>query len=500
MVMSFFRRTDEQLRSGNSSIPRAPQMRSDLNESQAFGSVVEESHLSSEDLISGLGHLQDRVSSLLSAHGEALNELTALRSDRARIASLLEYESSVRRKLDSESLRVAAENKELKGENFQLRSETEDSREKLIKLQAMFDANAQDLQVIQARLRDVGRELDERIDQYDETAAMLKRAHQDLDQRNREYAAMRERYENEKTAHQVFTETSRREAEAQSREIARLNEEKKQLKNSLSHHESQARTLASEVMGLKQELSFSEEKLKRLQSELDNQQAATSIEMSQLQTKNEAITSKVELVEKLLVTARGRSKLAEDELQAVRGELKQVKAEFSTVSLRADRLAQELNNARSGTADGEAQRRELQMQVSELTMRLRDSENMRVKRERDNESMKQDFDQRGYADQEEIRQLRTSAEVAKAEIQQLRTEIAILTGQLEFQRNDRMDRPERTTSSLPSPMDYGSSAAAALSSGAAGTSVRTTGPELSPKPIIDISEKSLRNPRPSVDY
>lgn len=497
MVMSFFRRTDEQMRSGNSGIPRAPQMRSDLNESQAFGSVVEESHLSSEDLISGLGYLQDRVSSLLGAHGEALNELTTLRAERARIASLLEYESSVRRKLDSESLRIAAENKDLKADNFQLRAETEESREKLIKLQALFDANAQDLQVIQGRLRDVGRELDERIDQYDETAAMLKRAHQDLDQRNREYAAMRERYENEKTTHQVFSETSRREAEAQTREIARLNEEKKQLKNALSHHENQARTLASEVTGLKQELSFAEEKLKRLQSELDNQQTATSIEMSQLQTKNEAINSKVDLVEKLLVTARGRSKLAEDELQAVRAELKQTKAEFSTVALRADRLAQELNSARSGNSDTEAQRRELQMQVNELTMRLRDSENLRLKRERDTESMKHDFDQRGYADQEEIRQLRTSAEVAKAENQQLRTELAILTGQLEFQRNDRMDR----SASAPAPSAEFSASSSTGTMSSAPVASRPAGNEMSAqKPIIDISEKSLRNPRPSVDY
>lgn len=497
MVMSFFRRTDEQMRSGNSGIPRAPQSRSDFNESQAFGSVVEESHLSSEDLISGLGYLQDRVSSLLGAHGEALNELTALRAERARIASLLEYESGVRRKLDSESLRIAAENKELKADNYHLRLESDEAREKLIKLQALFDANAQDLQVIQARLRDVGRELDERIDQYDETAALLKRAHQDLDQRNREYAAMRERYENEKTAHQVFTETSRREAEAQSREITRLNEEKKQLKNSLSHHETQARTLASEVMGLKQELSFAEEKLKRLQSELDNQQTATSIEMSQLQTKNDAINSKVELVEKLLVTARGRSKLAEDELQAVRAELKQTKAEFSTVALRADRLSQELVAARSGSSDSEAQRRELAMQVNELTMRLRDSENLRVKRERDNEAMKHDFDQRGFADQEEIRQLRTSAEVAKAEMLQLRTEIAILTGQLEFQRNDRLDRPDRATTATT---DYGAAAPSATSSISASTAPRPATADGMPKPIIDISEKSLRNPRPSVDY
>ncbi len=491
MVMSFFRRTDEQGKTGTAlssspedrgfgaaSLRLSPsQPKRDLGECQAFGAVIEENQLSSEELLSGIGFVQERVSSLLGAHGEALSELGNLRTEQARIVSLLEYESNARRKLDAEASRSAAECKELKADNAQLRLETEETREKLIKLQALHEVNAQELQIIQSRLRDTGRELEERIAQYDETAALLKRAHQDLDLRNREFAEMREKYETERTSHHVLSETSKRESDAQAREIARLNEERVQLKNSLEHHETMARNLLNEVTALRQELSFAEEKVKRLQSEIDNQQSATAIEMSRLATKHEAINSKAELVEKLLVTARSRSKMAEDELQAVRGELKQAKAELTTADLRAERLAQELAAARAGNSENEAARRELSLQVSELTMRMRDLENLRSKRERDNETMRRDLDQRAHADSEEIRQLRSSAEVTKAEIRQLKSEIAILTGQLEVARNDR-NAPAPAANAARDSLETRQ-----LTAGAPG-----------PKPIIEISEKSLRSP------
>ncbi|WP_235916659.1 MULTISPECIES: hypothetical protein [Alphaproteobacteria] len=496
--MSFFRRIEEQAKGvagsraaaglGSSAASAAfstaaTQSGGELGECHAFGSVVEESQLSSEQLLSGFGFLQERVSSLLSAHNDALAELAALRAERARIASLLDYESNARKKLDGESLRLAAECKELKTDNVQLRAETEESREKLVKLQALYEANAQDLSVVESRLRDATRELDERIGQYDETAALLKRAHVDLEQRNRDFSMMREKYETERTQHQVLAETSRRENDAQLREIARLTEEKGRLKNSLAHQDDLSRNLAGEVTSLKQELSFTEEKLKRLQSDLDNKQGAMAVEMSQLATRHEAINSKAELVEKLLVTARGRLKMVEDELQATRSELKQTKAELATAVVRADRLAQELSAARAGQAENESVRRDLSLQVSELTMRLRDSENTRGKRDRDAETMKRDLDQRNRADQEEIRQYRSSAEVARAEMRQLRSEIAILTGQLEVARNDRQAAP-----------------AAAMPAASLGPLEDWSLPvETGAKPIIDISEKSLRSAWPPAE-
>lgn len=209
-----------------------------------------------------------------------------------------------------------------------------------------------------------------------------------------------------------------------------------------------------------------------------------SVEMSQLSTRHEAISSKAELVEKLLVTARGRVKLVEDELQATRAELKQTKAELATTTLRADRLAQELGEARASHSENESQRRDLSLQVSELTMRLRDSENMRGKRDRDAETMKRDFDQRNRADLEEIRQYRQSAEVAKAEIRQLRSEIAILTGQLDVARTDRQAAP---------PVAMPAASLGPLDSWNLPIEAPVT------KPIIEISEKSLRGSPPPAE-
>ena len=118
-------------------------------------------------------------------------------------------------------------------------------------------------------------------------------------------------------------------------------------------------------------------------------------------------------------------------------------------------------------------------------MRLRDSENMRSKRDRDAETAKRDFDQRNRADLEEIRQYRSSAEVAKAEIRQLRSEIAILTGQLEVARTDRQAAPAvaMPAASL-GPLESWS----VPLDGATGA-----------RPIIEISEKSLRGAMPPAE-
>lgn len=481
MVMGFFRRTEEQDKSALAGVPQAE--RGEFQELVNFGAVVAESQLSSEDLLSGLGSLQNRVSSLLKSHGEALSELSALRTERARIASLLEYETAARRRLDTENQQLAFENKELKTDNSQMRLEGEQTREKLIKLQAQFEANTADLDVVQARLRDVSRELDERIAQYEETASLLRRAHHDLEQRNREFAQLLEKYESEKTAHQVLIETSRREADAQANEIDRLNEERAQLKRSLSHQDSQARNFATEAATLRQELSFAEEKAKRLQADFENLQSSSSVEAAQLSTKFDAVNSKAELVEKLLITARGRAKLAEDELGGLRNEVKETKSELATATLRAERLSQELAAARAGSAENESLRRDLSLQVSELTMRLRESDTQRQKRERDTELLRRDLDQRAHADQEEIRQLRASAEVSKAEIRQLRAEIAILTGQLEVVRNER-GQVQAPAVAMPK-----------------ATFEEWIPEEETPKPIIELSEKALRpaaRPNPDV--
>ncbi|WP_246778225.1 hypothetical protein [Rhizobium sp. BG6] len=297
----------------------------------------------------------------------------------------------------------------------------------------------------------------------------MKRTQLELDQRSRELANTREKLDGETTAHQLLIETSRRENGVQAREMARLNEERSQLKSGLMEQEALVRNLQMTTASLKQDLALFEERHKRLEMEFETLQASSALEIAHLTTKHEAIGSKAELVEKLLVTANGRNRITDEELQAARAELKRVRSELSTSLSRTERLNEELQRARTSGAESEAARRELASQSNELTLKLRETDSLRLQRDRDADALRRDMDTRMDSDRHEIGQLRTSLEIAKSEIRQLRAERAILTGQLEVARSER-----------PGPLS---------------SSERTEEPRMPAAtftPMIDISEKSLR--------
>ncbi|QFY59435.1 hypothetical protein FZ934_02675 [Rhizobium grahamii] len=482
MVMSFFRRGEdgrpqptagyrptsitEQRTTGGEPLRYSV---ADVNEFSAFGSALEESQRTSEDLMSSIASLQQRVSSLLGTHSQSLTETGALRAECARISSLLEYESNARQKADQDNARLSGENKDFRNDNSQLRSETEALRDELTKLQGVHGVTCEEFTIVETRLLDAERELSDRAIQFDEASALLKRTQLELDQRSRELANTREKLDGETTAHQLLIETSRRENGVQAREMARLNEERSQLKSGLMEQEALVRNLQMTTASLKQDLALFEERHKRLEMEFETLQASSALEIAHLTTKHEAIGSKAELVEKLLVTANGRNRITDEELQAARAELKRVRSELSTSLSRTERLNEELQRARTSGAESEAARRELASQSNELTLKLRETDSLRLQRDRDADALRRDMDTRMDSDRHEIGQLRTSLEIAKSEIRQLRAERAILTGQLEVARSER-----------PGPLS---------------SSERTEEPRMPAAtftPMIDISEKSLR--------
>ncbi|MBD9446947.1 MULTISPECIES: hypothetical protein [unclassified Rhizobium] len=488
MVMSFFRRAEDGGKSLSTTGYRPASITDqrpaaeeplryaipDVNDFAAFGSALEENQRTSEDLLSSLTSLQERVSSLLGTHSQSLNETGALRAECARISSLLDYESHARQKADQDNLRLTAENKAFYADNAQLRSGIDAFRDELTKLQSVHQVTREEFTIIENRLLDAERELTDRAIQFDEASTLLKRAQTELDQRSRELSATREKLDNETMAHQLLIETSRRENGTQAREMARLNEERSHLKSSLIEQEAQVRNLQMAVASLKQDLALFEERHKRLEVEHETLQASSALEIAHLTTKHEAIGSKAELVEKLLVTANGRNKMTDEELQAARADLKRVKSELVTALSRSERLAEELQRARTTGAESESARRELATQTNELTLKLREAESLRVRRDRDADALRRDIDTRMDSDRYEIGQLRTSLEIAKSEIRQLRAERAILTGQLEVARSERPGVVVPT---------------AALEDR---DEVRM--PAAGFTPMIDISEKSLRAP------
>lgn len=485
--MSFFRRGDEpgktDIRTNSQAYrpasiteqPMTPQATApqpyqmpEINEFQAFGSVLEENQRNSKELIAGLSALQDRVTTLLGAHDHSLSETGRLQAECARISSLLDYESGARRKADEDNARLAAENKDIRTANGQFRMEIEAVREELTKLQNVHGITCEEFSIIETRLLDAERELAGRIMQFDEASMLLKRAQQELDSRSRELSATREKLDLETTTHQLLTETSRRESAVQARDIARLTEERGHLKSNLMAQEALVSNLQTAVASLKQELSLVEERHKRAEVELHTVTTSSALEIAHLTTKSDAVGSKAELVEKLLITANGRNKMTDEELQSARGEMKRLKSELAATISRAERVEEELRRARMSGTESETARRELSAYNNELTVKLREAESLRTRRDREADAMRRDLDTRMDSDRHEIGQLRTSLEIAKSEIRQLRAERAILNGQLEVARGDRS-----SPAAFDEPED-----------------VRM--PAATFSPLIDISEKSLR--------
>lgn len=452
MVMNFFRRPDGALqqgaaRQGNADIrnsnvsasgsDRGGQTVSFPEENAAFGAVVEESRQSSGELMSGFEMLGGRLAALIETHDKCLGELGSLRAEHVRVSSLLEYESRERSDLAEQNARLHTENRDIRNENSRLRAENDTTGERAIRVEALNNVANDELRIIQVRLRDAERELADRVGIHEEAAALLKRTQKDLEARNRELSSLREELEAEQTGHRLLVETSARENSAFTREIARLNDERNQLRNTLSQQEALARSLQTSTLSLKQELASLEEKYRRTEDELDSLRTGSALEISHLSSQHEAVSSRAELVERLLGTARERNRSTDDELQATRAEIKRLKAEASTASARFSRLEEEMARARATIAQGENERRDLASENSEISLRLRESETMREKFEHEYEATKRDLGMRSALEREEIGNLRAGLEIARSEIRQLSAERAMLKGQLDRARNER---------------------------------------------------------------
>lgn len=486
--MSFFKRPEDTIRTspslGAGAHPASHTTAETLPDNQTFGSVFEESQQFSKELLTGVDSLKGHLTALLGAHNERLSELGLLRTDYARINSLLEYESSTRIRLDEEKSRLTADNKGMKSENIRLRNDLETTLENVAKLQAVYSVASDELAITQSRLRDTERELIDKIGLYEETSGVFKRTQQELDARSRDLAAVREKLDLEKTAHQILAETSGKEIIALTREVDRLNEERSQLRAALSEQESAVRTLQAGVIGLRQELAVSEDRAKRFETELESLQTSSALEVSQLTAKCDAANSKAELVEKILATARSRNKVSEEELQTARSEIKRVKSELSTTAARLERIETELSRTRTDANTAETSRRGINAEHSELLVRFKDSEALREKNARDFEASRRELLDNATLDREEMNQLRTSLEIAKSEIRQMTAEKSILIGQLEMARSNQPKMPQATMFGLNDEQ----------------TSEIGSGTNAATRPIYDISEKSLRAPSSPSGY
>lgn len=435
---------------------------------EALGGAMERHEQSSVLLMTGVSSVQNSLATLIEDHGRILQEVGKLRTDSARLAALLAREQGSRGRLEDEVRRLAEEGREASSENARLKTELDVFRQEFTKLQAIHQVVSDESTIFETRLQDTEVELRAQIRQYNEAVTLMRRAQQELDMRSRELAAVREKLDTETTAHGLLVETSRRDAASQAQEIARLSEERTQLKLAMNEQDELMRGLHVTIANLRNELASVEERHKRLGVELENLQSSSAMEIAQLSSRHGAVNSRAVLAEKLLATAQGRNRVTDDELHVAKAELKRLKTDFATVNSRNERANEEMARTRSISAENELVRRELSAQVNEMTARLRDSEETRARYEREAETVKRDLESRVDSDRLEISHLRSSLELARTEARQLKTEHAILIGQLDAARNER----SRQVDMMP------------LAETAARFGTQ--------QPIIDISEAALR--------
>lgn len=489
MVMSFFRRGDDKIGARTSydsrSVVAEPRAFAsagentarggapDISEYEALGTAMEVHKQSSGQLLSSLSSLQSGMSSLIEDHGQTLQEIGELRADQSRLEAILQQESAGRAKVEEDNSHLVAENRDMASELAQLRIEADTFRQEFVKLQALHQVVSEERMIYEARLFDAEDELRSQIKQYDEASLLMTRAQQELDSRSRELAMVREKLENETTAHQLLAESAQREASTLTRELSRITDERNHLKIGLGEHEAMVRSLQISVGNARQELSAHDDRYKRLETEFENLQSSSALERAQMASRHEAMNSKVMLAEKLLATANGRNRVTDDELHEAKAELKRLKTDYATLTSRSERTNEELARARAIGSESEAARRELAGQSNNMTARLRDAEETRARREREIEIFKRDMDARAESDRFEIGQLRTSLDIASTEARQLKTDNAILTGQLEAARHDRSrNAGSHVTEVVAEEPEWAGSPAAVL-------------------PIIEISEAAL---------
>lgn len=406
-------------------------------DNKAFGAATETSHRASEDLLSHVEAVSSHIANLVVSHNEAMTELGNLRVERARLSSLLDDETSVRRRLETLTARQETENTDLKASVVRLTADLEKTGTALAELQGIHATQSEQSAALRQRLQTSEAELEESAEQIDHARHALAQARDEIKSRGNDLASVSAALDNERAVRTLETEAARRENAALGRELARLADERTQLNKDRDRRQSEAEAHASHAVRLTQELSGLEARYRETREELETLRANSEMEISHLNARIDSVTSKSELMEKLLATARDRNATTDSELQTIRGELRAAKTELAGALARAERLTDDLARSRTTATESEAGRRTLAARLEETAARLREIESTCGALEREISALRREHETRISADRTEIEHLCGSLDVARSEIEQIRTENALLTGQIEAARAER---------------------------------------------------------------
>lgn len=403
----------------------------------AFGAYVEKNQQFSQDLLIQIRDINESAATLVNSHSEALTDLGQLRVEHARVNSLLEDEAVSRRKFETMATQLGAENRDIYTQLIQNRSDLEAKTSDLVQMRTLYESEAERYQSADARLRSAEGELGEQVSLLEQVQADLWLMQNELDARSSELLNTREALDQERDARTLEAQTASNQIDSLSRENGALVSANTQLRTDLEESRTLVANQTSALETLKLEVAEHGPRFRKTREELDALRSDSALEISQLSTRLEAITSKSSLLERLLETAHTRNTAVEEELQTARNESRRAKTDVANANARSNRLNEALEKLRVTSAQSEAARRTLALQLDDAVTKLNNGVNVQAALERDLDVVRREQGVRTEADQREIDFLNSNLEIARADIRQLKTESAQLKGQLDVARSDK---------------------------------------------------------------
>ena len=399
--------------------------------SEALGSFIGRSDRDSKDILSDMASIEARVGDLLSAFGESLEEISSLRSERTRLASLVEATTRARDELSTANLTLAQDNKSLKSVRADLELTLDRVRSENNLLQSNSASTAEELNEIRQRADLLQQELTIASEALETAQRERKDARSDLDQARDRVRTLQSALDAERSSHALQIERSSQEFSHLEHEAAETREAHDKLLNEKMHALHRIATLERDLERARSDYVETDLQLKSAVNELDAVRSQLQSDLAKLNARNEAIAARAALTERLLETARDRNVASGGVEQQLRRDLQALRGELAEKGSRASTLSDALARMQTENADMYRALKERERILASTIARLDEMRNGREKADREVAQLRTELAEVTKNHQAAKGQLTTRLSILEAENRELGTQRDTLAGQIE---------------------------------------------------------------------
>ena len=413
---------------------------------KVLGAMMAEAEISSEQLLTVVEELPAKIRALSEANSASLRELSVLQSLHAGVAGQLEETSRANRALSKANANLASELREIVERADSLHIELGATRAEHQDLGVRMQTTESERAALSQRVSELEALLRRFKHQLEAATALQTRSSEDFKESERQLMLVREALQRE-------TDLRVRNSDAADKELARLtkdlDEERAQistLRTSGARLEEELREATVSVQAGEERRALLEAELRRIHEAhatlLQRYEALEEDSLRQINTldaKREALSSKCVLLEQLLHTAREQSHSISTELVSANTENRALRFENQQLVKEIDRLSAELTDVRIGAGEKDTAARALSKSNDSLLLQLREAQSARGEAERRAAAAVEELVDATAISQRELEDLQQKFELASGELNRLKLERALLIGQLEVARKDKIN-------------------------------------------------------------